>query len=196
MPLRASLLVTIVLLAFTSLACGGDPPDKEIQQAQSAIDAARAVGADKYAAEEYAAAVAALTTAKTAVEQRDYRLALNDALDSRERAINAASQAASGKAAARAGAERALAAAAAAVSAGETKVKAAGSHLPARSLAEARSGVTAAQQRVQEARAAIRKDDYDTALSASSAATQAIKAATDALEVTAAPASRRRPTRR
>ena len=72
------------------MACGGEPPDKEMQQAQGAIDAARAAGADQYAHEEFAAAQEALTHANEAVEQRDYRLALNHALDSRERAQNAA----------------------------------------------------------------------------------------------------------
>jgi uncharacterized protein DUF4398 len=197
MSLRASLLFTLVLLAFTSLACGGDPPDREIQQAQAAIDTARAAGADKYAAEEYAAAVTALANAKAAVEQRDYRLALNDALDSRERAETAAAQAAEGQAAARTAAERALAAAAAAVSAGGAKVKAAGTaHVPARTLADARTAVTDAEQRVQEARTAIRNADYDAAMTAAAAATQAIKAATDGIDAAAAPPGRRRPPRR
>jgi hypothetical protein len=195
MSSRASLLVTVVLLAFSALSCGGDPPDKEMQQAQSAIDTARAAGADKYAAAEYAAAVTALANAKTAVEQRDYRLALNDALDSRERAETAAAQAADGKAAARAAAERALAAAAAAISAGDAKVRGASSHLPARTVADVRAGVTDAQLRVQEARAAIRTGDFDAAMQAASAATQAIKAVTEKIDAAAAPASRRRPAR-
>ena len=46
--------------------------------------------------------------ANEAVEQRDYRLALNNALDARERAQNAAKQAADGKAVARTEAEHAL----------------------------------------------------------------------------------------
>src|SRR4029078_2966791 len=94
---------------LVSLACGarvagaacGDPPEKEMQQAQGAIDAARAAGADRYAVEEYTAATEALKNARIAVEQRDYRLALNHALDSLERAQEAARQAADGKAAAR-----------------------------------------------------------------------------------------------
>src|SRR5882724_5347116 len=100
MSLRRSVVVTLVLFAFWSFACGGDPPDKEIQQAQEAIDKAHAAGADRYAVEEYSAAVAALKNAHTAVEQRDYRLALNDALDSKERADNSVKLAADGKAAA------------------------------------------------------------------------------------------------
>ena len=73
----------------TLAACGGDPPEKEMQQAQAAIDVAVAAGAETYAAQELAAAEAALTHAGSAVAARDYRLALNHALDSRQRALNA-----------------------------------------------------------------------------------------------------------
>ena len=73
-----------------SLVACGEPPDKEMHQAQGAIDAARAAGADTYAPDEFKAAVDALARAQDAVAQRDYRLALNNALDSRERAQNAA----------------------------------------------------------------------------------------------------------
>src|ERR687887_2904186 len=93
--------------ALTAAACG-DPPEKEMQQAQGAIDAARAAGADDYANEELTAAQAALKRANDAVEQHDYRLALNNALDARERAQNAAKQAADGKAVARTEAEHTL----------------------------------------------------------------------------------------
>ncbi len=54
------------------------------------------------------AADEALKNANVAVEQRDYRLALNDALDSRERAQNAAKLAVDGKAAARSAADQAI----------------------------------------------------------------------------------------
>src|SRR5207237_8077226 len=73
-----------------------------------ALDAARAAGADRYAKDEYQAALAALKSAQDAVTQRDYRLALNHALDSRERAQAAAKQAADQQAAQRSGAERRL----------------------------------------------------------------------------------------
>src|SRR5947207_13888678 len=105
MSLRRSFASTLVLFALSSFACGGDPPDKEIQQAQDAIDKARAAGADRYAVEEYTAAVEALKNAHAAVDQRDYRLALNNALDSRERADNAAKLAIDGKAAAKSAAQ-------------------------------------------------------------------------------------------
>ena len=194
MSWRASLMVTVVLLACSSLACGGDPPEKEIQQAQTAIDAARAAGADRYAVEEYTAAVDALKNANIAVEQHDYRLALNDALDSRERAENAAKLAVDGKAAARTAAERALTAATAALAAAETKMKAASTaRLPARTLADARAAMADAQQRVQETRTAISAGDYYGALSAAATATQAVKAVTDKIDPAAAPPPRRRP---
>ena len=77
-----------------------------MDQAQGAIDAARAAGAEQYAAEEYGAAVNALKRSHDAVSQSDYRLALNNALDSRERAQNAARLAADGKAQVRGEVER------------------------------------------------------------------------------------------
>jgi hypothetical protein len=193
MSLRRSFVVTLVLLAFSSFACGGDPPDKEIQQAQNAIDQARAAGADRYAVEEYSAAVDALKNAHAAVDQRDYRLALNDALDSKERAENSAKLAVDGKAAARSAAEKALTAANAAVTAADTKVKAAvTAHLATRGLADARAALDEAQAHVQEARTAITSGDYYAALSAASAATQSAKVATDKLEAPTAATPRRR----
>jgi hypothetical protein len=86
-----------VLLALLSTACSA-PPDKEINQAEGAIEAARAAGADAYAAAEFGAAVAALEKARDAVGQRDYRLALSHALDARERAQEAAKQGAAQRA--------------------------------------------------------------------------------------------------
>src|SRR3954449_13445947 len=103
--MRRLLLSLAVLAAVAGAACG-DPPDKEMQQAQGAIDAARAAGADQYAREEFTAAQEALKHANEAVADRDYRLALNYALDSRERAQNAAAMAADGKATARVDADR------------------------------------------------------------------------------------------
>ena len=95
MTLRLS---ACILAAVLVTACGGDPPNKEMDQAQGAIDAARAAGADRYATTEYTAANDALTRAQDAVGQRDYRQALNEALDSREHAQNAAREAADTKA--------------------------------------------------------------------------------------------------
>src|SRR5215217_1576123 len=100
------LLVSLACAAALAGAACGDPPDREMQQAQSAIDAARAGGAGHYAPSEFAAAEDALKRARDAVAQRDYRLALNNALDARERAQTAAKEAADGARAARAKADR------------------------------------------------------------------------------------------
>src|SRR5439155_2164964 len=94
--------------AVSAAACGGNPPDKEIKQAQAAIAAARGAGANQYAKAEFAAAQDALKRATDAVADRDYRLALNHAFDARERAEAAAEQAVDGRAVARADADRAL----------------------------------------------------------------------------------------
>ena len=193
MSLRSSIAVTVVVLALSSFACGGNPPEKEIQQATNAIEAAKAASADRYAVEEYTAAVDALKNANAAVEQRDYRLALNDALDSRERAENAAKLAVDGKAAARSAAERALNAANAALAAADPKVKAAANgHLAARTLADARAAIAEAQTHVQEARTAFAASDYYAVISAAAAATQSIKVANEKIEAAPAAPPRRR----
>src|SRR5881394_2181844 len=121
---RRFLLSLAVLAAVAGAACG-DPPDKEIQQAQGAIDAARAAGADQYAREEFTAAEDALKRSHENVAQRDYRQALNTALDARERAQTAAKEAANNKAIARSDATKALADADAALHDARARLKAA-----------------------------------------------------------------------
>ncbi len=88
--------------------CGGDPPNKELQQAQQAIDNARASGAERYAKDEFTASQDALKRAQAAVVARDYRQALNDALDARDRAQTASKDTGDRKVAAKADADHAL----------------------------------------------------------------------------------------
>ena len=78
--MRRALQSIAAAAAFTAMAACGDPSDKELQQARSAIESARSAGADLYAKEEFSEAEAALKNATEAVDQRDYRLALNRAL--------------------------------------------------------------------------------------------------------------------
>src|SRR5688572_30886229 len=85
-----------------------EPPSKEMNQAQGAIDAARAAGADRFAAAEFAAATDALKRSEEAVAAGDYRQALSHAIDSRERAQAAAKVAVEGRANLRGQAERSL----------------------------------------------------------------------------------------
>ena len=194
MSSRVCVLLALCLAVGLTIGCGGEPPEKEIQQAQSAVDAAAAAGADTYAAEEFAAATLALTNAKTAVEQRDYRLALNDALDSRERAQNAAKEAAAAKAAARATAEVALSEADAALTGAQAKLKAAEERkLPARVLGAPRSAITTAATNLQEAHAAFDQGRFVDVPAKAKAATALLTAPLEQLEAAvAAPVRRRR----
>ncbi len=88
-PSRRLFVAAAVLVVAAALGCTS-PPDKELHQAEGALDTARAAGAPRYASEEFEAASAALSRATTAVGERDYKLALNYALDARERALVAA----------------------------------------------------------------------------------------------------------
>jgi hypothetical protein len=150
-------LAALLLLPLVLVACG-DPPAREYHQAQGAIEAARAAGADVYAPDELAAAELALTRYDEAVAQRDYRQALNHALDSRERASAAAKKAAADKATRRgeverlivvltADAERGRAAAGGATRAQESA---------ARSL---RQVIADTERALQDSRAALERDD-------------------------------------
>ena len=150
-----------VFLALVLAAACGDPPDKELHQAQGAIDAARAAGADKYAADELKAAQDALDHANTAVGDRDYRLALNYALDSRERAQNAAKMAADQKAATRSDAERLLAEVTSEIAITTAKLHAAESaHQPAAVTAPLAAAIAGARQAIEEAGKALSSQDY------------------------------------
>jgi len=152
-------LAAIGLLLLTA-GCS-EPPQKEINQAQGAIDAARAAGADKYAVEEYSAATSALQKSHDAVGQRDYRQALSYAVDARERAQDAARQAAEGKARARSAAEHIYSEISARSMQLDTRLKAAeAARVPARELQATRATLTETRTALQEARTAIDSGEY------------------------------------
>lgn len=160
MSARRHLLSLAVITALAGTACG-DPPDKEIQQAQGAIDTARAAGADQYARVEFTAAEDALKRAHDAVAQRDYRLALNNALDARERALAAAKETVDRKTTARADAERELLDAMTILNDARAKLRnAETARVAARTLTPARRVTTDAETQVQKARATFDKGDY------------------------------------
>src|SRR5919199_1912755 len=155
---RRSFLLSVAaasVAALASVACA-DPPDKEIQQAQ---------GADQYAHDEFAAAEDALKRAHEAVGQRDYRLALNNALDARERAQSAAKEAADRKATKRGDAERELLDAMTALNEANSKLRAAeAARAPAKALAGPRHLITDSDAALQKARAAFDQGDYLTTI--------------------------------
>lgn len=151
----------VLLLPLVLLAACSAPPQKEIDLAQGALDAARAAGAEQYATEQYTDATAALQDAHDAVGQRDYRLALTRALDAHDRAQDAARGAADGKARARGQAEAVTAAAAAAVNQIRSRIKVAeDARVLRKDLAAARQVVDDTDAAVQKARAAIKAEDY------------------------------------
>jgi len=192
MSARRLLLSVAVAAALVGAACA-DPPDKEIQQAQGAIDAARAAGADQYATEEFTAAQEALKRANDAVGQRDYRLALNHALDARERAQNAAKESADRKTTARSEAERALLDGMTALNEAHTKLRAAETaRAPAKVVVTARRVITDAEDTVQKARAAFDAGDYLSTKTALSGTTERLKATARDLEAAAPGANRKR----
>lgn len=169
------LLLLAPLVLFTACA---EPPSKEMNQAQGAIEAAIAAGAETYAPEELAAAVEALRRSEDAVAERDYRTALSHALDSRERATAAAKAAVSARARARGDVERQLAEASALLD--EARERLGNSdvtRLPRRTLQDARNSLDAAETSLQEARTALNADDY-------AAATKAIESATGRIHKT------------
>jgi hypothetical protein len=153
------LLALLVPLALVA-ACSA-PPQKELDMAQGALDAARAAGAEQYAGQEYAAASTALQQAHDAVSQRDYRLALTRALDAHDRAQDAAKAAADGKARARGEAEAGIAAAAAAITQIRTRIAAAqAARMTRKDVAQAVDAADAADAAVQKAREAVKAQDY------------------------------------
>jgi len=150
----------LALLLLAAAGCSA-PPQKEIDQAQAAVDLARTSGAETYAAEEYAAAVGGVAKARAAVDQRDYRQALSYAIDSRQRAQNAVRQAAAGKVEAKSATEASLAAVSSELIQIEDRLKAAETaRVPAKELRAPRALLTDVRKGLQEARTEIGAENY------------------------------------
>jgi len=159
-----------------------------MNQAQGAIDAARAAGADKFAAVEFTAATDALQRSEAAVTAGDYRQALSHAIDSRERAQNAAKMAVDGRADARGQAERAIAEVATLLSRAQTELKDPDlAQLNPRALAEPRKTVAAAERMVQEARTALKAEDYPGVTKALNGANAELQAALAKIDAATSP---------
>ena len=157
---RCRSLVSAAIIASSIVACGGNPPDKEIEQAQTAVDAARAASADRYSKEDFNASTDALKNAHAAVDARDYRLALNYALEAKDRADTAARDAVDRKATARSDADRALRNAALLLVDIRAKLRTAQGRQPARVVNPAKKVAADSERVVQEARTAFEREDY------------------------------------
>jgi hypothetical protein len=178
-----------LITAILSAGCA-EPPHKEMNQAQGAIDAARAAGADRFAAAEFTAAQDALKRSEEAAASGDYRQALNHALDSRERAQAAAKAAVEGRADARGQAERAIAEVATLLSRSLSQLKDADvAKLNARELKGPRSAVAAAEITLQKARAALKAEDYPAVTTALNGAAAELQAALTQIDAAASPRS-------
>ena len=191
---RCAVVSVAILVSSLTASCGDDPPTKELQQAQQAIDEARASGADRYSTDEFNAAQDAVKHAQAAVDARDYRQALNDALDARDRAQNAAKDATDKKAKAKIEADRALHDAALAIVDARAKLRAAETahRVPARTLVPVRRDITDAETHVQEARTAFDSGDYLSAIKGLDTAMQRLNDSLKMLQGTAPPAAAKR----
>jgi hypothetical protein len=179
-----------LIIAILSTSCA-EPPHKEMNQAQGAIDAARAAGADKFAAAEFTAATDALKRSEEAATAGDYRLALNHAIDSRERAANAAKLAVEGRADARGQAERAIAEVATLLARAQAQLQdPALARLNPRVLRTSRAIASSAQKRVQEARTALKAEDYAGVTTAINGAAAELQAALTQIDAATAPRKR------
>jgi hypothetical protein len=156
------LLVIGVLLCLVT-GCS-EPPQKEIDQAQVALDAARDAGAGRYASSEYTAAASSLEKARSAVDQRDYRQALNYALDSRQRSAEAARLAAEEKSRAKRDVEALYGEAATRANRLQSALRTAETGgVPAKSLKNPQASLRGARATLQKASAAISAGNYDDA---------------------------------
>jgi hypothetical protein len=176
-----------LITAILSVSCA-EPPSKEMNQAQGAIDAARAAGADKFASIEFNAAIEALKRSEEAVAARDYRQALNHALDSRERAQNAAKLAVEGRADARGQAERGIAEVATLLSRARAQLKDPDiARVNPPQLKAPRATIAAAEGMLQEARTALKAEDYPAVAKALNGAAAELQAALTQIDAAASP---------
>ena len=150
----------LLCAAFVCAGCS-EPPQKEIDRAQGAIDTARAAGAEQYASAAFADATDALQQAHDAVSQRDYRLALSRALDASQRAQESARQAADGQARARSEAESAVSTTATGLHQLRSSMKSAeDARVPPAQITPARQAAQRVDAALQEARAKLAKESY------------------------------------
>lgn len=164
-----------------------------MNQAQGAIDAAKAAGAEQFAATELTAAVDALRRSEEFVSQRDYRQALNYAIESREQAQSAAKAAVDARARARGAAEALLAEATTLLAQARAQLRDAdAARVPRRALQDARQTIDDAQASVQNARTALNGDDYAQARKTMEGVSKRIRSAISQISSATDPAAARR----
>jgi len=149
-----------LVVVLVAISCA-EPPHKEMDQAQGAIDAARAAGAEQYAAAEFTAATKALAQSNEAVTVRDYRLALNYALESREQAQNAARTAADTRAKLRGDVERSIAEAKSLIAQARARMNGpSGAQIPRGTRRTAQQRLKQLEGELQKADASLQAEKY------------------------------------
>jgi len=152
-----------LVVVLVAISCA-EPPHKEMDQAQGAIDAARAAGAEQYAAAEFTAATKALAQSNEAVTARDYRLALNYALESREQAQNAARTAADTRAKLRGDVERSIAEAKSLIAQARARMDGpSGAQIPRGTRRTAQQRIKQLEGELQKADASLQAEKYQEA---------------------------------
>jgi hypothetical protein len=154
-PVR-SLPTLLVTLCAAWLAGCSAPPQKERDQAESAIAAAKAADAAEYARTDLQSAEASLVEYDRAVAQGDYRAALSHALSARDVAYKAAKVAGEAKAAARGEAERLLVDLQGLLITARSRV----SSLPPAAASRTRATLKSSAKLLQEAGSLMEKQDY------------------------------------
>jgi len=193
---RRVALVSASLGLLLAVACA-EPPTKEMNQAQGALDAAKAAGAEAFAPDEYEAAHAALANSNTAAQQGDYRQALAYALDARERAQEAARRAGDEKARIRAEADRALARAEVLLDQARASLTAArAARVSGPVLAPHVTRIGNAETAIRDARAAMVREDFTAAARAVQGLDVALARSTSEMDAAATARATRRPARR
>jgi hypothetical protein len=163
-----------LVVALAVAACS-EPPSEERKQAENAIAAARAADAANYAPQELQDAEAALKKYDDAVAQRDYRQALNGALEARDRAYEAVKQAGSAKIEFRTQAEQLIVELDALNTRGAVTTGAPGARAVGPAAERHRAALRAATAALQEARTLLGNMDYRGAVNVLTPAVQALR---------------------
>ena len=156
MPRRLALAAT---LAFVVSACSA-PPQKEREQADDAIAAAKAAEAAEYAPDDLQKATASRKAYDAAVAQGDYRAALGHAISARDSASTAAKLAGDRKAAARSDAERLIVDLEGLLMVAKSRLGGTPPPLSAQAATRVRTAVRTAPKLLQEARSLLAKQDF------------------------------------
>ena len=146
------------VLALVVLGACSEPPNKEHQQAETAVASARAADAAIYAPEGLQAA---LLKYDESVAQRDYRQALNLAIEARDKAYEAAQQAGDAKNSARNQANKLIAEIDGLTVTANARLAGTAAPRPnAQAADRIRAALKTATTAVQEARSLIERQDY------------------------------------